>query len=83
MSLVNEVKQIIADVLQIGDRVDAYNESTPLLGAIPEFDSMAVVTVITAIEDNYGIAVDDDEVDAETFETIGTLAAFVENKLNS
>ena len=42
---------------------------------------MAVVSVITAIEDNYGFVVDDDEIDAETFETVGSLATFVDSKL--
>lgn len=59
------------------------SESTVLLGSIPEFDSMAVVSVITALEDNYGFVVDDDEIEAETFETIGSLVSFVENKLEA
>ncbi len=54
---------------------------TGLLGAIPEFDSMAVVSIITALEDSFGFAVDDDEIDASVFETVGTLVAFVEGKL--
>jgi len=54
---------------------------TPLLGAIPEFDSMAVVSIITALEDRYGFVVDDDEIDASVFETVGTLVEFVERKL--
>ena len=36
---------------------------------------MAVVTVLTMIEDEFGITVDDDEVSADVFETLGTLAA--------
>jgi acyl carrier protein len=55
--------------------------ATPLLGAIPELDSMAVVSLITALEEQFGIAVDDDEIGAATFETLGSLAAFVEQKL--
>lgn len=81
MALLEEVKQILADVLQLGDRVGELDESTPLLGSIPEFDSMAVVGIITAIEENYGFEVDDDEIDAETFETLGSLMSFVERKL--
>ena len=69
--------------MQIGSRADAMNEATPLLGAIPELDSMAVVSLITALEEQFGIAVDDDEIGADAFETVGTLAAFVERKLAS
>lgn len=81
MATIDEVKQILGDVLQIGAKVNGFSESTALLGSIPEFDSMAVVSVITALEENYGFAVDDDEIDAETFETVGSLVAFVESKL--
>ena len=50
------------------------------MGEIPEFDSMAVVSVLTVLEENYGFFVDDDDVDAETFETVGSLVRFVEEK---
>ena len=76
-----EVADIVAATLQIGDRRAAMTSDTALLGAIPEFDSMAVVTVLTAIEEQYDVVVEDDEIDAETFETIGTLASFVDSKL--
>ena len=54
---------------------------TPLLGAIPELDSMAVVTVITTLEERFGFTVADDEIDGSTFATVGTLVAFVTSKL--
>lgn len=77
----DQVTQIIGEVLQIGDRIAEFDTSTPLLGSIPEFDSMAVVGVITALEDNFGLEVDDDEISAEIFETVGTLLEFVNQKL--
>ena len=46
-----------------------------------EFDSMAVVSVITALEDQLGILVEDDDITGETFETLGNLTAFVQSKL--
>jgi len=48
-------------------------EEAPLLGAIPELDSMAIVGIITSIEERFGIEFDDDELDADVFETVGTL----------
>ncbi len=81
MSTLEEVKKILADVLQLGSKVDSFTQSTTLLGNIPEFDSMAVVSIITALEENYGFSVDDDEIEAEIFETLGSLAAFVDSKL--
>jgi len=77
MISLDEIKTIIGDVLQLGDRVNVFDRSTPLLGAVPEFDSMAVVSVITAIEEQYGIVVEDDEISAEVFESLGSLYDFV------
>jgi acyl carrier protein len=78
----DEVKNILADVLSLDDAAkNALNEHSALLGSIPELDSMAVVNLITALEEQFGISVDDDEISATTFETLGSLAAFVQQKL--
>lgn len=81
MALIEEVKQILADVLQLGDSVNDFQEDTALLGALPEFDSMAVIGIITGLEERYDFEVTDDEIDGEVFETLGSLIAFVEKKL--
>jgi acyl carrier protein len=76
----NEVKQVLIDVLNLGPSGEALNASSPLLGSLPELDSMAVVSLIGALEERFGIEVDDDDISASTFETLGSLAAFVEHK---
>lgn len=81
MSTLEQVKLQLAQSLQLGNKVERFNEATPLLGSLPELDSMAVVSVITALEDHFGIVVADDEINAETFETVGSLVAFVDSKL--
>ncbi len=78
---INDVKELLIEVLHMEGDAHFLDENTNLLGSIPEFDSMAVVSVITAIEENYGIVVDDDEVTAELFETVGTLYEFIQQKL--
>lgn len=81
MSTIEQVRRQLAHSLQLGGRADNFGESTRLLGSLPELDSMAVVNVITALEQHFGIVVDDDEINADTFETLGSLAAFVDRKL--
>jgi acyl carrier protein len=76
-----KVKQVLASVLNLGERVNRLDASAPLLGAIPELDSMAVVSVLTALEEKFNFAIEDDEVDGRTFATLGNLVAFVEGKL--
>ena len=83
MSTIDEVKLALGSALQLGARAQAMDASTPLLGAIPELDSMAVVNVITALEERFGISVADDEIGAATFATLGSLSAFVEQKLDA
>lgn len=80
---IDEVKDILGEALGIGDRTAGYDAATPLLGAVPEFDSMAVVTVLTMIEERFDLEVADDDVDAETFATVGALADFVDAKLTA
>jgi acyl carrier protein len=76
----NEVKTILIDVLNLGAAGQALDADSPLLGSLPELDSMAVVTLVGALEEHFGIAVDDDDLSASTFETLGSLAAFVARK---
>jgi acyl carrier protein len=82
MQHLEEVKNILADVLNLRERKNSLREDTILLGNIPELDSMAVVNVITALEEYYDISIDDDEISAKTFETLGSLTRFVEQKLS-
>lgn len=81
MQSFEEVRNILSDVLSLDERKNSLKEDSSLLGSIPELDSMAVVNVITALEEHFGIMVDDDEISAKTFETLGSLTSFVEQKL--
>ena len=82
MSIANEVKSVLGQVLSLQDRAQHFNPSTPLFGAIPELDSRAVVTLVVALEERFGIAVGDDEITAEVFASVGSLIEFVEGKVS-
>jgi acyl carrier protein len=73
-----EVLQVLDEVLSLNGRALAFGRDTPLLGAIPELDSMAVVSLITALEERLGISLPDDELDGSTFANVGSLTDFVE-----
>jgi acyl carrier protein len=79
--IIEEVKLVLGRTLRLGPKVKEFDAGTGLFGSIPEFDSMAVVNVILALEEQFGIAVADDEITAEIFETVGSLARFVVSKL--
>jgi len=76
-----EVLRVLDDVLSLNGRAAALVREAPLLGAIPELDSMAVVAVITTLEDRFGITVADDELDGSSFATVGALTDFVSSKI--
>lgn len=77
-----EVVRILDESMVLDGRSAKFVDATPLLGSLPELDSMAVVTIIGMLEDRLGITVADDEIDGKTFATLGSLVAFVSQKLN-
>ena len=83
MDIHGEVVSILDDVLSLDGRGHSFTRETALLGAIPELDSMAVVALITSMEERFGFFVDEDEIDGSAFATVGTLTDFVQGKLNA
>lgn len=79
--LTQQIIQLLRDCLQLGSRAEQFDANSGLLGQVPELDSMAVVTVLNGIEERFDIFIEDDEISAETFETVGTLTDFVAGKI--
>jgi acyl carrier protein len=77
-STVDQVKSLIGQTLGIAYRADSMNASTRLLDSLPELDSMAVVELLVAIEGRFGFEVRSADIVTGTLETVGTLAAYVE-----
>ena len=77
----NTLRSVLADVLGLDPaKVARFDESTPLFGALPEFDSMAVAGLLTELEERLGILIEDHEVDADMMESFGALLSFARNK---
>lgn len=81
MDVLKEVLRVLDEVLSLAGRSATFSRDTALLGAVPELDSMAVVSLITALEDQFGMVVDDDDIDGSTFASVGSLTDFVSGKL--
>lgn len=81
MDIKQEVLKVIDEVLSLGGRAADFGMDSPLLGAVPELDSMAVVGLLNMLEERFGFIVEDDEIDGSTFATVGSLVGFVEGKL--
>ncbi len=80
MNTKKEILAILDEVLSLKGRSATFSEQTLLLGALPELDSMAVLALISSLEDHFGIAVNDDEIDGATFATVGSLIEYVTSK---
>jgi acyl carrier protein len=80
MNVESEVLAILDEVLVLGGRTASMNRDTPVLGALPELDSIAVVSVITALENRFAVSIGEDELTATSFATVGSIADLVSAK---
>jgi acyl carrier protein len=71
---------VLDEILGLKGRTARFVDATPLLGAIPELDSMAVVGVLTRLEDRFGFTIEDDEIEGSTFATVASLVSFIKGK---
>lgn len=81
MDTKKEVLSLLDEVLSLGGAAARFDLDTPLLGALPDLDSMAVVGLINMLEEHFGFIVGDDEIDGSTFASVGSLVDFVNAKL--
>lgn len=80
-SIVAGVRGVLVRVLEIEDRAAEIDANTPLLGELPELDSLAVVELAQALENHFDIVIDDEAFTGEVFATVGSLADFVASEL--
>lgn len=75
----NTVRALLVDVLGLKtERVAKFDDQTELFGALPEFDSMAVATLLTEMEERLGILIEDEDVEAEDLMSFGRLLSLAE-----
>lgn len=77
----DDVLRMLDEILGLNGRALTFTAETPLLGALPELDSMAVVGLLTALEERFSVTVDDDEIDASLFADVGSFTRFVQTKV--
>ncbi len=81
MPVLNQVLRVLDNTLQLQGRALQFDRDTPLLGELPELDSMGAVALITELENEFGLAFDDGDLNARTFATVGSLCQLVERGL--
>jgi acyl carrier protein len=78
----DDVKAVVVETLGVEDRADSLDATTPLLGSLPELDSMAVLELVLELEQRFDITIEGEDVTADVFETLASLTAFVDGKLS-
>jgi acyl carrier protein len=79
-TVLDGVRRVLVRTLALGDREDSIDAQTALLGELPELDSLAIVELVVALENHFGITLEDDDVTGEAFATVGTLAELVSRR---
>ncbi|MCZ0730112.1 acyl carrier protein [Mycolicibacterium iranicum] len=69
---------VVAKTLGIQDRAHTLEATTELFGSLPELDSMSVVALSVNLEREFDFEIDDEDFTGEVFDSVGTLAAYVE-----
>lgn len=80
MDTQKEVLSLLDEILSLKGRSSGFTPRSPLLGAIPELDSMAVIALLNGLEERFGFSVEDDEIEGSVFSTLGSLVEFVDRK---
>lgn len=81
-NLQDEVVSLLEKALNLAGRTTGFTAETPLLGHLPEMDSLGAVGVIAGLEEKFHITIEDDEIDGTIFQTVGSLVKFVASKMN-
>lgn len=73
----DQLLSVLDDVLNLGGKAQRYDLDTKLRGSVPQLDSMAVVSLVAALEEQFGVEFPENKLDGAVFETVGTLFASV------
>lgn len=79
MDMVEEIRSFIVENFLFGDTTAPLGEDDSLLqkGLI---DSTGVLEVVSFIQEKFGVAVEDDELVPDNFDSIGAIAKYVMRK---
>jgi acyl carrier protein len=81
--LLPQVRALLVRVLGIEEREHLLDASTPLLGELPELDSLAVLELAVAIEEEFDVVLDDADVSGEAFADLASLVDLVDRAVGT
>ena len=78
--LKKQIKCLIVTALGLDVNPAEISDDETLFGEGMDLDSMATLEIVAAIEEEFGITVEDDELTAELFDSVDALAEYVATK---
>ncbi len=81
--IVKKISKIISEKTDVGYEHQSISADTELLTSGLGLDSVVMLRLIAAIEDEVGIEFDDTDLPLEVFKNVGTLAEAVRKKLQA
>ena len=77
-AFVEAIIRVVVERLDPSLDPSVISAETALVGTGLAFDSMAMLDLVTGLEDELGIMIDESKLDQDVFETVGALARFLE-----
>jgi acyl carrier protein len=74
----SRVREFIVSEIMYEDDASTLTEDTPLIGGI--MDSLGLMQLVNFIEEEFGVTIEDLEVTADNFQTIGAIDRLVSGK---
>ena len=82
-SLVNQLKTLMAEELDVNLKVEEIDENASLFEGGLGLDSIAIVELISLVEQHFNFQFSDTELTPESFSNLNVLADFISVKLSS
>ena len=83
MTILGKLLTILDNELHLKGEALNFTEDTKLRGSLLQLDSMAIVSVITALEEQLGFEFPEDQLDGAIFESVGSLVSCVTRLLST
>ena len=79
--IIERLKSMFSKKLEIDEEADKLDGSTPLIDYGIGVDSVSTMELIVALEKEFGIEIDEAEVNIELFRTMNTVADYISGKI--
>ena len=78
--VLKRVVALLCEQLKITEGASSWTDETPLLGRGVGLDSVQVIELVDAIEQDFGITIRNDDLRSAHFDTLGAVVSLIERQ---